>query len=54
MHKFGHRCNAIWCATLEDTERGRQNAKLIAERDANPPLARIEREDAADQRQPRL
>ncbi len=52
LHKFGHRCNPVWRAALEDTEWRRQNAKLIAEGDADAPLARVEREDAPDQRQP--
>lgn len=46
LHKFGHGRDSIWRAALEDTKWRRQDAKLVTERDADPPLAGVQRKDA--------
>ena len=38
-HKSGHRVDALACQGSEDTERSSEDAKLVAQRDANPLLA---------------
>jgi hypothetical protein len=40
--KLGHNRCTVRSTALEDTERACQNAKLVAQRDADAPLARID------------
>ena len=46
--ELGHGRRTLRATALEDTERGRQHTKLVAQRDADAPLAGIKRQNPSD------